>query len=272
MKTRRISYSSLFILPGLLGIASASLIGGGCGGGGGGGGGGSTGTGGTPGGLPPMDNLISNFEDTVGTVVQAGSPPRNGYWYSYNDMAAGCTQTPANGAMYAPEVPATFPSNGSASAFALHTTFTGCATWGAGIGADLNQPSLDGGMYTGPKVRYNVSAYKGITFWAMAAAGSDNKLRMKISMFKDVKVEDGGGCVESATNKCSDDYGWVFDLPTNGTWAQVNVVFSDTTKFKQEGWGAVFAWDPTDVTSIQIQSRDAGESYDFWIDDMYFTN
>ena len=61
-------------------------------------------------------------------------------------------------------------------------------------------------------------------------------------------------------------------LATLPTWAQVTVKFADLTKFKQEGWGAVFAWDPTDVTSIQIQSRDAGEMYDFWIDDMYFTS
>ena len=41
--------------------------------------------------------------------------------------------------------------------------------------------------------------------------------------------------------------------------------------FKQEGWGAIFAWDPEDVTSIQIQSQDMGEKYDFWIDDVYLT-
>ena len=44
--------------------------------------------------------------------------------------------------------------------------------------------------------------------------------------------------------------------------------FSDPT-FQQEGWGAVFPWNPRDVTGIQIQSVDKGEAYDFWIDDMY---
>ena len=43
--------------------------------------------------------------------------------------------------------------------------------WGAGIGADLNQPRQDGGTYTGKKVAYDVGAFTGITFWAMATTG-----------------------------------------------------------------------------------------------------
>ena len=38
--------------------------------------------------------------------------------------------------------------------------------------------------------------------------------------------------------------------------------------FRQEGWGALFDWNPADVTSIQIQSVDKAETYDFWIDDI----
>ena len=65
----------------------------------------------------------------------------------------------------------------------------------------------------------------------------------------------------------------VFALPTNGTWTQITVKFSDTTKFKQEGWGQTFPWNPTHVTSIQIQSQgtEIGQSYDFWLDDIYLT-
>jgi hypothetical protein len=35
-------------------------------------------------------------------------------------------------------------------------------------------------------------------------------------------------------------------------------------------WGAVFPWNPQHVLAIQIQSADKAESYDFWIDDLYF--
>ncbi len=55
------------------------------------------GTGATGGGLDPA-NKLSDFEDTAAaTVTASGTPPRNGYWYTYNDMSATCVQKPANG-------------------------------------------------------------------------------------------------------------------------------------------------------------------------------
>jgi len=145
----------------------------------------------------------------------------------------------------------------------------GCSVWGAGIGADLGQPSQDGGTYTGPKVPYDVSPFKGITFWAMATTGSDTSLRIKLPMTDETKVEDGGLCVEGTNNKCSDDFGYKFSLPANGNWKQITVRWNDAG-FVQEGWGAKFDWNPMHVTSIQIQSQHMGEPYDFWIDDMGF--
>ena len=64
----------------------------------------------------------------------------------------------------------------------------------------------------------------------------------------ETKVEDGGLCVESSTNKCSDDFGEFFNLPSNGTWKRITVRWADPT-FIQEGWGAVFPWNPAHVTS-----------------------
>ena len=78
----------------------------------------------------------------------------------------------------------------------------------------------------GTKVPYDVGAFTGITFWAMATTGSDTALRVKIPMSDETKVEDGGDCVESSTNKCSDDFGYKFSLPTNGNWKQITVKFS----------------------------------------------
>ena len=45
--------------------------------------------------------------------------------------------------------------------------------------------------------------------------------------------------------------------------------WTDAT-FIQEVWGAIFTWNPAHVTSIQIQAQNKVESYDFFIDDMYF--
>jgi hypothetical protein len=261
----------------------ASVGGAGCGGGGGGGGGGSTGTGGSMSVTLAPENIISDFEDlAAATVKQAGTPPRNGYWYTYNDDnpmgTSTCMQTPPAG----PQIPTgqtapTYvgtappsPSPGGSAALALHAVWSNCGVWGAGVGADLNQPMQDGGTYTGPKVPYDVTAFTGVTFFAMATAGTDTALRIKLPMTDETKIEDGGLCMESATTKCSDDYGYMFNLPSNGTWKQITVRFADRTSFKQEGWGKAFDWTPGHVTSVQIQSQHKTEPYDFWIDDMYF--
>jgi hypothetical protein len=283
MNTRIFSFFSFATACGLL---TAALAGGtGCSSSGSGGSGGSSGTGGTGGGVVVNpDDKISDFEDlAAATVVMAGG--RNGYWYTYNDdnpmgTDSTCVQTPPAGPQvpagmtaptYTGTAPAT-PSTGPSGSLALHALWQGCGVWGAGIGADLAQPALpDGGTSSGPKVPYDVSAYTGVTFWASVTPGSDSDtaLRMKFPMTADTKDVDGGKCIDSSTNKCSDDFGYKFNLPSNGNWKQVTIKFSDAN-FVQEGWGAKFPWDPKDVTSIQIQSQDKTEKYDFWIDDLYF--
>jgi hypothetical protein len=280
MKTRNFSFLSLAAAFAALTSGSALLVGG-CGGGGGGGGGGSGG--GTP---PDPANLISDFEDTAAaTVVQAGTPPRNGYWYTYNDdNPAGtdttCMQVPPSGPQRLPLPPATYVGSapaagvhaGSAGSFALEGKWSGCSIWGAGIGADLNQPMVaDGGTYTGSKVEYDVTSFTGVTFWAMAVSGTDTHLRLKFPMSDETKLADGGKCDEAieGTGKCSDDFGEQFNLPTNGTWKQFTIKWSDAG-FKQEGWGKAYTWNPAHVTSLQFQAVDKGETYDFFIDDVYF--
>jgi hypothetical protein len=225
---------------------------------------------------PGLSEKLSDFEDlAVATIVQTGSPPRNGTWYTYNDGSATCLQAPAPmtgnvpAQTYVPEAPATSAPSGQLSALALHARWSDCTTWGAGIGADINTPlTPDGAFYTGPKVPYDLTPFTGITFWAMATPGTDVQLRLKLPMTAETRIEDGGRCTESDTFKCSDDWGEAFTLPSNGNWRQVTVRFADAA-FKQEGWGALYPWNPADVTSIQIQSSDKAETYDFWIDDVY---
>ena len=139
--------------------------------------------------------------------------------------------------------------------------------------AALNQPvDPAGGTYSGPAIPYDVTPFSGVTFWAMAAAGTDANLRIKFPMTDDVGTDNGGLCVETAaTGKCYDDYGEPFSFPADGTWHQITVRWSDPG-FRQEGWGIRFPWIPAHVVSIQIQSSDKGANYDFWIDDLYFFN
>jgi len=221
------------------------------------------------GGAFDPDNLLSDFEDpAAATIVAAGTPKRHGFWYSFNDMTATCTQAPAAGAAYVGQVPPA-RSPGPSGGLALHGLWNMCSAWGAAVGADIGQPFVDGGgRYYGPRVAYDLTGYAGITFFAMAAPGSDGKLRIKLPMLDDTAIADGGTCDESA-RKCGDDYGLAFTLPASGAWTQITVRFADVTSFKQEGFGWPFPWTPSHVTSIMIESQEIGEPYDFWIDDMY---
>jgi hypothetical protein len=239
----------------------------------GGGGGSSTGAGGSGGGAAltdcatvSPDLVISDFEDTMGVVYMNGTPKRNGYWYSYNDMSATCMQVPAKGVAY---VAGTIPGGGRClqSTFALEAKGSGCMTWGAGIGADLGQPAApDGGTYMGPKVAYDVTPYVGVKFYARTEPGKAIDLRIKIPMTDETKIADGGNCDEATVgvNKCSDDYGKALALTAN--WKRYNVLFTDLT---QEGWGQMFTWNPAHVTSLQLQNK-MGDDFDFWVDDFSF--
>ena len=247
------------------------------------GGAGTSGTGSSE--LTP-NNLISDFEnDAAATVVMTGNPPRHGDWYTYNDDAPTgtdpfCVQTPPAAQQsptgqwvpYPVEAPPGGVRQGSTGRLALHGSWQGCIVWGAGIGAMLNVPvDPAGGTYSGPQIPYDVTPFSGVTFWAMAAAGTSTALRIKFPMTDDVGVDNGGLCVESPTGKCYDDYGESFSFPADGTWRQITVRWSDPG-FRQEGWGTRFPWTPSHVTSIQIQSSQLGGTYDFWIDDLYFIN
>ena len=121
----------------------------------------------------------------------------------------------------------------------------------------------------GPRVPYDVTPYKGVTFWARAAIGSDTALRIKFPMVDETKVEDGGHCSESGLSRCGDSFGTKFTMPVDGSWKQFTVRWTDAA-FSQEGWGKPFIWRPEAVTSIQIVSVYTAQTFDFYVDDISF--
>jgi hypothetical protein len=206
------------------------------------------------------DLTISDFEDGSGSVLPNGG--RNGGWYSYVDTAPTCmVMPPPNGSATAAQI----PGGRCQSMFAMHFTGMGCSVFGAGVGTDLAAPAAgDGGTTTATaaKTPYDVSAYTGVSFWVRADKGSS--IRFKMPMTDDTKTTDGGNCVDSATAKCSDDFGSNIALTKN--WVKKTVLFS---AMKQEGWGKKFTWTPAHVTSIQFQVPVVA-SFDVWIDDVSF--
>ena len=224
-----------------------------------------------PANVQPGD-LLSDFDEGQAVILALGTPARNGYWYAYNDASPGCLQSPAHGDRYYPSTPAVAPP-GPSRGRALHANWNQCSTWGAGVGADFNAPMTDGGITPGqPRSPYDLQAFTGVAFWAMASPGTDPSVRLKMVMRASSQIQDGGTCDESVLgpDKCGDEWGASFTLPTDGSWKAVTVRFSDAT-FRPEGWGQPFAWNPSDVLGIQFQSTMAGKAglYDFWVDDIY---
>jgi hypothetical protein len=230
---------------------------------------------------PPWDDdLLSDFEDpTRAIVLRLGWPYRNGYWYAVNDGSRSCMQVPRAEAqsVAAGTTPATYvgatpptPSPGPSGARALRAQWKGCTDWGAGIAADFNAGMNFNGVYTGPKVAYDLYSWVGVTFWAMAMPNTDVNLRVMLPLRATLRVQDGGACDEAdaGAGKCGDHWGEPVKLPANGTWTRITVRFSDAT-FRQQGSGAAVPWDKTDVIGVQIRSLDVGQTYDFWIDDVY---
>ena len=235
------------------------------------------GTAGTGGGMPPANvnpaDLLSDFDEGRAVILPLGTPARNGYWYAYNDQSSTCLQSPAHGGIYYGSTSAP-RSPGLSGDRALHASWNTCSSWGGGVGADFaSAPLGDGGVVpVRPRVAYDLTNYTGVAFWAMAMPGTQTTVRLKIVMHASTQIEDGGTCDESVLgpDRCGDEWGEPFTLPSDGSWKAITVRFTDTA-FKQEGWGQSFAWNPADVLGIQFQSAAyaAGSLYDFWIDDLY---
>ena len=206
------------------------------------------------------DDTISDFEDGSGSVLPNGG--RNGGWYTYVDAAATCMVLPApNGSATAGEI----PGGRCQSMFAMLFTGMGCSVFGAGVGTDLAAPAAgDAGTTTTAvaKTPYDVSAYKGVSFWSRADKGSS--MRFKMPMTDETKTTDGGTCVDSTTAKCSDDFG--ANIALTKSWVKHTIMFST---MKQEGWGKAFVWTPGHVTSLQFQVPIVA-AFDVWIDDVSF--
>jgi hypothetical protein len=152
---------------------------------------------------------------------------------------------------------------------ALHGQWRDCEGFGGIAGADFDQTGGDKGDYFAVAAPYDLSGYTGITFWGMAVPGSENRLRVRLPTTDETTRERGGTC-EDGPVQCDDSFGLPVSLPTDGTWAQVTLRFSEP-RFKQEGFGQTFAWNPARVLSLQMRSfyGPNGGRYDFWLDDIY---
>jgi hypothetical protein len=198
--------------------------------------------------------LIDDFED--GDAVILPLHKRNGPWYVFHDSTTAGTESPFT---ISPLSPAR-----AASLSALHFTASGFTDWGAGVGANFLLVDL-----AGKKVAYDVSAYRGIQFYAKIASGTQSTLKLLVpTTYSD---PDGGKCDDTVTAKRCSDHLFCTIAPLKTDWALYTCQFSDLV---QQGFGLVqSALDPTSVYSIQFTLSTKVPKVllvDIWIDDVAF--
>lgn len=221
--------------------------------------------------------MISDFEGATPLEVTGDANQFSGLWEGFGDGTG--TQT------FEVE-PVTDAECGSQ---ALHTTGSGFSDWGVGIGFSL------AGMPEAPTV-YDASAWKGIRFKAKKGSGGLTPVRFNISIPASEGIDSGGTCDPStARDGCYNHpgrflegsyevgsewrtYHFCFDrdlypqfLPSDLTNAQRSTISSNVLKMQ-----FIFnkAIDPNkDVeTDANGGLYDLNSAFDFWVDDVEFTN
>lgn len=197
----------------------------------------------------PADGVIDDAEDN--NHQAAPNKGRGGYWFTFVDKS-GSTITPTAGAQGGTFAMTAGGANGSAFAARI----TGKLATGALIYAGAGVNLID------PKGPHDLSAYKGISFWAKKGETSTGKVRLKIP---DVNTdEDGKVCSE-----CFNDFGT--DLQLTTAWTKYAIPFASMSQ--QVGWGSPrpAALETGKIYGIQWQVNTPGESYEIWIDDVELT-
>lgn len=180
------------------------------------------------------ENLVDDLED--GDALIYARNGRQGAWYTYNDESEGAAQNPEAMTNFLPV------ADGAPSSplFKAHTDGTGFATWGFGMGIDLNNEGDDMGG-AGMRAPWDGSAHTGIAFRARGSVA----MRLKVLVEAVVPTATGGTC----TDMCEDAHGKI--IPLGDDWTQYVVPFDELF---QEGWGfGEVELDPATLMSIQFQ-------------------
>jgi hypothetical protein len=206
----------------------------------------------------------------------------------------------------------TFPGVTSLHAARLRTTSPLVGVWGAGMGFDfallsqigvgnptpdsgavdagspvVGQPCRQGSSRDFPGGTVDLSAYSGITFWAMAEGTGSKTIRVE---FNDTNTDSRGGICNAAdpSNESNCYNGFAIAVVLTDTLTQHTIYFSSLQQ--DPSWGyrpnpSVFDLQhvyqvlfemllPSCAAVANTKCAGGGPSvtFDFWIDDLYFVN
>lgn len=208
----------------------------------------------TGGMTPVVTELIDDMEDGDQTIsfINTEAGLRNGAWYTASGKGGEATPEPMK-SFVMPEIEGTPGVDGSTRA--MHFIAKGGTEWGAMTAFDFKAPAA------GAKVPYDASAYKGITFWAKAAAASQIVVRIPM------KDTTSGVC---ATDGCDNHFAFKVSLTTS--WKKFSLPWSPTASnvfFQDPAWGYQTTFKSAQLLSVQFVVL-LNTSADFWIDDISF--
>lgn len=233
------------------------------------------------------DDLIADFATDNGLNPADG---RQGGFYIYGDESVDATFDPPKQDNYPIETSIGNPECSGAGSF--HTKATGFGVWGAAVGTDFMPKTA-----TDKKGTYDASKYKGVSFWAKAAAPLTG---VQVS-FPDAYTDGGAdpstidpavsACVYSAMQpefNCSPylvklgnpDFPAYENMQIDTEWKRFDIMFADTLQDKyNQGYHRPDAdyIDTQHLTAMAIQVNAtyvAGQpepnDFEIWIDDVNF--
>jgi hypothetical protein len=225
--------------------------------------GGAPGTGGT-GNVPsncvdsdPIDPtaLIDDFEDGNPTLAPIGG--RLGDWWISTDDTPGGTIVPSPGAA----TPERVPGGRCDSVYAMRITGSGFTDWGAVLSVGLR---WDDALAPNGNVPVDLSAYRGVKFWARG--GELNTSVVRIGIHDTVSHPNAGVCDVSTMavgTSCWDSFGTDV-VPLGETWRQYEIHFD---RLSQREFGVPGA--ALDVANVYVFDWGLGPGIiDFWLDDV----
>jgi hypothetical protein len=235
---------------------------------------------------PTSYTRIDDMEGTTNRLLWTPPVGFAGTWSTTTEGAQSGSIAPAPGSpstwSYSP-VPTpyeTFPGITSAHAARLRTIEPLVNTTGAGMAFAFAQQAPDAGDQSGvPPLPVDLSQYKGITFWAMAAQDPQDTRTMRVRLEDKNTAPWGGACLDGdgGTANCFDGFG--VNLELTGTFTRYTIDFS---MLAQEDWGFHPVPDVIDLHEVYLMivevaspggaSGGSSLSFDVWMDDLYFVN
>jgi hypothetical protein len=127
--------------------------------------------------------------------------------------------------------------------------------WGAGMGFNMQ---IMGDL---PPASVDLTAYKGVKFWAKVNAATTGSVRLKLKDVQTTPTADGGTCT-GANGICNNNFGFVLSTIST-SWAQFTVPFTD---LKQESWSSEMFATPQIDKVIGFQFQVGKTAFDYSVD------